>query len=230
MPNEKWPSHNIAAAVVESMKRHKRKPSDFYPTPAAATVALIRLLNLAPGSKVCDPACGEGDMAEVFRLFGYDTDAFDLRHTGYGEGGVSFIAPPDDRFFFTYDLIVTNPPFELAADFIRMACGNAGKVAMLLKSNYWNAAKRLKLWNDCTPTGHYPLTWRLAFLEKERGKSPLMDCDWWVWDDAQPKLLQKPIARPPAAIVPNVSQKPLTVHLRRLHDAMERLEDVINGG
>ena len=25
------------------------------------------------------------------------------------------------------------------------------------------------------------LTWRPAFLEKERGKSPLMDCMWVVW-------------------------------------------------
>lgn len=230
MPNDIWPSHNIAAAVVESMKRHKRKPSDFYPTPAEATTALIPMLNIPKTAWVCDPGCGEGDFIEVFRILGFNVYASDLRHTGYGDGGVDFLNPPDDRFFFSFDVIATNPPFDLAEDFIRMAHGNAGIVVMLLKSNYWNAKKRLALWDECTPTGFFPISWRLAFLEEERGKSPLMDCDFWIWDYREPKLPWRPLERPAASETPYVGQKPLTVHLRRLHDAMERLEAVMNGG
>lgn len=225
--NETWPVHNMATATVESMKKWKRRDADFYPTPVAVTFVLADLLGLEPGDWVCDPACGEGDLADVFKALGYRVDASDLRHTGYGDGGIDFLAPPDDRFFFRHAAIVTNPPFALAEQFIRQCHGLVGTYAMLLKSNYWNAGSRLKLWDDCTPTGHFPLTWRPAFLEKERGKSPLMDCDWWIWRVDQPKLPCRPLPRPKAAELPAVPPRPLTVHLRRLERALEGLEGQI---
>lgn len=219
--------HTLADATVASMKNWKRKAADFYPTPADVVYALIQKMELTPGPNVwiCDPACGEGDLADVFKALGFPVDASDLRHTGYGEGGIDFLNPPDDRFFFRHELLVTNPPFALAEEFIRTMYGICGRFALLLKSNYWNAKGRLKLWDDCTPSDHHPLTWRPAFLAKERGNSPLMDCDWWIWDVSKPKLPDRPLPRPKAADVPVLPPRPLTVHLKRLGAAFEDATD-----
>ena len=56
---------------------------------------------------------------------------------------------------------------------------------MLLKSQYWHAAKRAQLFREIPPSYVLPLTWRPDFLFKERngekGASPLMDVMWCVW-------------------------------------------------
>lgn len=221
--------HTLATATVAAMKNWARKPADFYPTPANVVFALIKYLDLRLGAWICDPACGEGDLADVFKALGFNVEASDIRFTGYGEGGIDFLQPPDDRFFFRHDLLVTNPPFALAEEFIRTMYGQSGRFALLLKSNYWNAGGRLKLWDECTPSGHHPLTWRPAFLKKERGNSPLMDCDWWIWDVEQPKLPTRPFGRPSATETPVLPPRPLTVHLKRLGAAVEELEAAFRG-
>lgn len=232
--------HSIASAVVKSMKAHARKPADMYPTPPAATQAVIDALAdvLWPGAFIGEPACGEGDMARVLRANGFEVLAADLRHTGYGMGGYNYLEGGTDPlegslgWFAEYgllDAIITNPPFYLAADFIRKAVQQAPVVAMLLKSNYWHAGKRLeKLFDECPPTRQYPVTWRLAFLEAERGKSPLMDCTWFVWVRGE-KPLDRPLKRPEVGRVPSTTKKPVTVHLRRLEAAFAALEEAIDG-
>src|SRR3546814_18296617 len=44
------------------------------------------------------------------------------------------------------------------------------------------------LWLDHMPDLELKLTWRLAFLSKERGNSPLMDCMWNIWSGENAKL------------------------------------------
>lgn len=233
--------HSIATAVVKSMATHKRKAADEYPTPPAATQAILDELCpsvLRPGALIGEPACGEGDMARVFRANGFDVIASDLRHTGYGIGGHDYLlgglAPLEGSMgwvaeYGLLDAIITNPPFAVADQFIRKAVQQAPVVAMLLKSNYWHAGKRAdKLYADCPPTRQYPIAWRLAFLEAERGKSPLMDCTWYVWVRGE-KPIDRPLLRPQAARVLDVRQKPLTVHLRRLAAACEALERAVDG-
>ena len=92
---------------------------------------------------------------------------------------------------------------------------------MLLKSDFWNAAGRLNLWDEHTPTGHHPMTWRLAFLEKERGKNPLMNTAWWIWDSRKPKLPCRPLARPKVAEVPEVQPAPFLTKLAAMTEALQ---------
>ena len=222
-------SSSFSDAAVLSVKTWKRKNADFYPTPTEVTFAAVEKLGLKAGARIVDPACGEGDLADLLKACGFDVEASDLRHTGYGEPGVDFLNPPDDRFFFSHDAMMTNPPFDIADKFIRTAYGQFGKFALLLKSNYWNVKSRLQLWDDCTPTGHHPLTWRPAFLKKERGNSPLMDCDWWFWDVEQPPMASRPLSKPAPTEVPDIGPRPLTVHLRRLARAFEDAEAARGG-
>src|SRR6185503_16161030 len=78
------------------------------------------------------------------------------------------------------DAIITNPPFNLAEEFIRKSISEVPLVAMLLKSNFWHTKKRLKLFEETTPVAVLPLTWRPP-MSPERGKSPTMDFQWTIW-------------------------------------------------
>lgn len=42
-----------------------RKKSDFYPTPWEVTQALLNFLELRPGTRIWEPACGDGKMVDV---------------------------------------------------------------------------------------------------------------------------------------------------------------------
>lgn len=171
---------NVASAIVGSMQKWDRKPADFYPSPPEVTYSLIPHIEdiLPAGASIWEPACGDGAMSKVFEGVGYTVTSTDLREdSGYGVGGVDFLDQFDDRF----DAIITNPPFKVAEKFIAHALRQAPVVAMLLKSQYWHAARRLALFEAHPPAKVLPLTWRPSFLEKERGSSPLMDVIWTVW-------------------------------------------------
>lgn len=207
------------------MKTWERKPADFYATPAAATQGLLDT-NPPPKGLVCEPACGDGEIARVLEANGYEVDASDIRHTGYGIGGKDFFNKRSKGGAY-----FTNPPFSMAPEFIHHALVTleCEYLALLLKSNFWHTKGRLELKRKLPPTGEHAITWRLAFLEKERGKSPLMDCTWFVWDYRQREELitQHQVARTESIgkplIYPDVSVKPISVQLVRAGEAFDAM-------
>lgn len=215
-------THNLAIATVESMKRWSRKAADTYPTPAECTVALIEALALPKGTTIEEPACGDGRLARVLKLYGYDVIASDLRHTGYGKGGTDYLqATEKTAALWT----ITNPPFDLAEEFVRKALSRTPNVAMLLKSNYWHAARCLSLFEQHRPTMEYRLTWRPAFLQKERGDNPLMDVSWIVWrGDRTGPAAWRPLRRPREA---PILEPLLSTSLAALGEALEELTDAL---
>lgn len=186
-------SNTMATAIVESYKKWERKPADLYPTPVDGTEAIIAVLKAMkrpdgkPVKRIWEPACGDGRLARVLEWHGFEVIATDLReYPGWGMGGLDFLHEhPKGKWGLDIgeiDAIVTNPPFSLAEDFIRRALSFTPNVVMLLKQTYWNVGGRsVGLWVEHMPDLELKLTWRLAFLAKERGNSPLMDCMWNVW-------------------------------------------------
>lgn len=230
---------SVADAVIKSMKTHARKPSDFYPTPFEATAALIPILvslGVLPGARIGEPACGNGAISRILeRDGGYEVVSADLRHTGYGLGGYDYLkggikaSEGSLGWLAEYgllDAIVTNPPFNLAQAFILKATQQAPVVAMLLKSNYWNSQRGEKLWRVRPPTHRFDLTWRLAFLEEERGKAPLMDCAWFLWVKDHAPLPYAPLLKPQDV---EPLERLLTVALADLGFAMDDLTGVLRG-
>jgi len=188
----------IADSLVKSQKIHKRKEADFYPTPPDVTRGLMEFLHLTPGQMVWEPACGDGAMATVLAEYGHNVAATDLREdSGFGYGGVDFLTATADMHYGLTDWIITNPPFALAAEFIDKARAFTPNVAMLLNSKFWHAAGRLALFERHRPSHVLALTWRPAFLEAERGKSPMMDVIWCVWNQCAANNTEfVPIRRP----------------------------------
>ena len=173
---------------VERSRAANRHPDGFYRTPESATVALIRAIDryLDDNERIHEPACGDGAIARVLARHGFPVFATDLVDRGHGISGVDFLKTGPATPY-----VITNPPFALAAQFIRKAVPGSRLVAMLLKSDYWHAASRIALYEAFPPRQELMLTWRLDWTG---GGSPTMNCTWWVWG-AVPvvtRLLPKP--------------------------------------
>lgn len=197
-------AHTLADAVVKSMALHIRKPSDAYPTPPEGTQSIVNLfplMGVKKGAMIGEPCCGRGDLAMVLEANGYKVKASDIRDTGYGDPFIDFLTidPRTDDEPYDVDLICTNPPFSLADEFINHAVNvlKCPLVILLLKTNFFNSRRGARIYDKAPHTGIYPLTFRLAFLEAERGNSPLMDCSWFVWDANNPRKAPRPLIRPP---------------------------------
>lgn len=201
---------NQAVQLAAGGDKSKRRELDFYPTPPEVTRALMRFFeergtkagidenspSLSDGWSILEPACGNGAMSEVLMRYSGDVTSSDIRETGYGIGGDDFLRSDNGR----YDAIITNPPFNLSEEFIRKALQKAPIVAMLLKSQYWHAAKRIALFNEFPPAYVLPLTWRPDFLfdQRENGArgAPTMEVHWTVWVSGDVKTKYQLLSRP----------------------------------
>lgn len=193
----------LAGAIAASMAKWTRKPADLYPTPVDCVYSLIPHLEelgvIEKGELILEPACADGQLSRALWACGYQTADFDLRpDCGFGVGGVDFLDRENGMFDEEgYRILLTNPPFSAALEFIKRGLEVAEVVVLLLKSNYYHTKNRRLFFEEFTPVYEFKLTWRPAFLEKERGKSPLMDCSWFVFVRGQsPEFtLTKPIER-----------------------------------
>lgn len=123
---------------------------DFFPTPPWGTRALCqhvlpRFETVDPDTglfplSALDPACGEGHMALALREYfplATASDIFD-----YGFGGVADFLHPDEKFG-PRDWIISNPPFNLGAKFVRKALSVARRgVAMLVRTAFLEGEER----------------------------------------------------------------------------------------
>lgn len=151
-----------------------RSSTDFYPTPHEVTHALLDFIKLPTSTSIWEPAAGAGHMVSVMQSRGYEVSASDL----YSYTNEDFL----DIWELRGDWIITNPPFKQAEEFIRHAQDlEPAGFAMLLKSQYWHATKRLKLFQETKPTYILPLTWRPDFLFGSKSGSPTMEVLWTVW-------------------------------------------------
>ncbi len=155
---------------------YARIERDAYETPAWVTALLLphipdRIQN------VWEPACGSGKMVRALSV------RFDAVY------GTDINADRDFLFERTndhYDAIITNPPYELATEFINRALaltqGRLGFVAMLLRTDFDHAISRSFLFGKCPQFAKkLVLTKRIRWFEDSRGQ-PSFNHAWFVWD------------------------------------------------
>jgi hypothetical protein len=173
-----------------SSAEHTRHASDFYETPPECTVALLRAWPVF--GVIWEPACGFGAISEVLKAHGHAVCSTDIRHTGYGTGGVDMMATMPRPC----GAVITNPPFALAVGFIRYIRAMRVPFALLLKGTFWHANKRHALFLETGPAAVMPMLWR-PNMAPDRGKSATMEFCWTVWD-AMPALQCRytPLERP----------------------------------
>jgi len=164
-------------------KSHEQNhPENFYSTPEIFTEWLLE--NEEFDGLILEPACGDGRMAKVLKAEGYHVRCSDIIDRGY--------KPMMIRDFFDWKLadnIVTNPPYNLAEEFVRHALAiGLGKVAMVLRLNFLESAGRYKLFRQHPPARIYVVSQRTSMMpaiKRANGKMKAANAvsyAWFVWE------------------------------------------------
>jgi hypothetical protein len=165
---------NLGSMMAGGNPTAGRQEDDFYATPPEVTQALLRVEKF--DGVIWDCASGDGAILKVCKDNGYtNLLGSDINPRGIGKK-LDFLTIRPRLFDVN---IVTNPPFNLAKDFIEKAHSlNPRSISMVLKSSYWHAKSRKALFDKYPPHTVYPLLWRPDFLGLGR---PTMEIMWCVW-------------------------------------------------
>ncbi|MGH1417189.1 MAG: hypothetical protein ACRBB0_27135 [Pelagimonas sp.] len=190
-------TQNRSTAV---MQQRKEAPDslDYFPTPPWATRALCeRLMRLQPLTMLnCwEPACGEGHMArplaEYFnQVFASDVHDYTATYPDQDFEG-DFLTDWDHPTHFMGtdcgpDWVITNPPFNLAEQFVFTSLRRAREgCAMLLRTSFLEGQARYKsLFSVNPPSLILQFTERVPMFKghlDRTGSSATSYC-WLVWE------------------------------------------------
>lgn len=165
-----------------------RRPDDFYETPGWCVRRLLDRVKL-PGVEWLEPAAGKGAIIRAVnasRGMLPKWTAVDLRpetkpHLTDLVDGVDVYAGIDflrgDFGGCNFDVVITNPPFSLAMEFIEEALLLAPYVVLLLRLNFLGAGKRAGFFAGEMPDV-YVLPNRPSFTG---GGTDATEYAWFVW-------------------------------------------------
>jgi hypothetical protein len=159
---------------------------DCYETPRVAIEALLRVETLP--HRLWEPACGRGSIVKVLRTAGHQVLASDL--VNYGDPtslhGVDFLM--ERRLPAGFDMIITNPPFKLAEQFVAHAIQLCPRVIMLLRLAFYESNRRSYILENCGLARIYVFRKRLPMMHRNEWEGPKansgMAFAWYIWDRA----------------------------------------------
>lgn len=165
----------------------ERIRGDFYPTPKWAVEALLDREHF--DGDCWEPACGKGDISKVLTNRGYNVYSTDILDYGYGIPDLDFLI--ENSLFADkhrmVDNIITNPPFNLAVDFINQSKRFANyKIAMFLKTTFLEGVERKTMWKDkqFPFKKMYQFSRRVSFGKEDKTHKAggMMAFAWFVWE------------------------------------------------
>ena len=132
---------------------------EFYPTPKATTMSILKEIDFTKVNSFLEPCRGQNHIFELVNV----------QNKSYCEisEGINYLTTKLDRF----DLILTNPPFSLAQQFITKARTESDTVVMLQRINYLGSSARKKFWDQNPPTHLFVLANRPKFIAKCTNKA-----------------------------------------------------------
>lgn len=160
---------------------------DFYPTPEWATRAL--LANETFNGPIWEPACGDGAISEVLKRSGLDVLSTDLFNRGYkfGESGYDFLTIDSHA---RYHNIITNPPYNLAENFVSIGLRTIHyKLALLLRLSFLEGGRRYNsIFSKTPPSRIWVFSERITFYPNgvQTGGTGTLAYAWFVWDKTNP--------------------------------------------
>jgi hypothetical protein len=166
----------------------KHRGDDVYETPPSAVEALIRVESLP--EHIWEPCCGSGRIVEALRAHGYRVTATDLV-----ADRIDFLV--EWRAPAGVGAIVTNPPFKLAADFVRHGLELLPTVAMLLRLNFLESEGRTDIIDGGSLARVHVFADRLPRMHRQGWEgsrsSSTTAYAWFVWqrDYAGPITLDR---------------------------------------
>ena len=178
-------SQNTTHAVMS--QRHEKKDSlDYCPTPPWATRALFHSVILPMGfvhyNDVClEPACGGGHMVKVLQEYFDKVESCDI--ADYGQDRIADFLSKDVEQ--ECDFIITNPPFNLAEEFVIKALSMTRKlVAVFARTQFMEGIGRYeRLFKPNPPTIIAQFTERVPIVKGRLSAtaSTATSYAWFVW-------------------------------------------------
>jgi hypothetical protein len=160
-----------------------RETNDFYATDPKAMHDLLKYETF--DLNIWEPACGEGNLSEVLKGYGYNVYSTDLIDRGYQDEQIDFLQT-ENKWFGD---IITNPPFKYTTEFVLKSLESVetgAKVAMFLKINYLSGKKRYKeIYSKFPPQRVYVFSSKIACSKNNDPKGfkhGAMDFVWLVWE------------------------------------------------
>lgn len=178
--------------MSQRVSGYTRNYRDLYETPAWVTELLLP--HLPSRLRVWEPACGSGKMVAALSAGSHYVEGTDL-----SIGGRDFLLESSAPMPGDCNAIITNPPYELAQQFIEHALPMAPIVAMLLRTDFDHAITRQHLFGRCPSFAKkIVLTKRIKWFEDSTG-SPSFNHAWFIWN--RDGLLPPTIAYEPSGTV-----------------------------
>lgn len=175
------------SATNRGAVRHK---DDFYQTPSWCVHRLIERLDLPVGTWL-EPCAGDGAIVRAVneKIGGIEWVTNDLRKRKGIAHNLDYLANAHGNTFRGFSVLITNPPFSLAMEFITAALANASSeatVAMLLRLNFLASETRRNFFaaNGWMPDV-YVLPNRPSFTDD--GKTDATEYAWFVWPEDRGK-------------------------------------------
>jgi hypothetical protein len=160
---------------------------DLYETPSVAVEALLRVEHLP--RHIWEPACGRGAIVNVLRSAGHSVVATDIADYGLpitppGYWNRDFLLEPDAPE--GTECILTNPPFQLAEEFVEHALELSPLVIMLLRLAFMESERRCHILEDRGLARIHVFRKRLPMMHRDgwegRKANSGMAFAWFVWD------------------------------------------------
>lgn len=153
---------------VPRKKKNDRRAYDVYETPEWAIDALLKVLPIDYTLKYMEPCRGSGriyDNLPIGSAWGEIRQGVDYLKTEYNP----------------VDIIITNPPYSLAQEFVTKALREADVVIMLLRLGFLESMKRWQWWQDNPLCSLMVLSKRPSFTDD--GKTDGSGYAWFIWDN-----------------------------------------------
>ncbi|UYL84927.1 hypothetical protein pEaSNUABM55_00154 [Erwinia phage pEa_SNUABM_55] len=148
-------------------KKEERRAYDVYETPEWAVKALLKVVPIDFNLKYLEPCRGSGRIYNHLPL-----------GSAWGEirQGVDYL----NTEYNPVDIVLTNPPYSLAQEFVTKALGEADVVIMLLRLGFLESMRRWEWWQQNPLTSLLVLSKRPSFTDD--GKTDGSGYAWFVWD------------------------------------------------
>lgn len=146
----------------------ERKANDLYETPDYTIESLLKVLDLSRINTFLEPCKASGQIYNKINCLFKNWCEIDV--------GRDYLSYP----FNNYDLIITNPPFSLAKEFLEKSLKEAQSVWYLLRLNFLESKIRADWWQGKEPSHLLVLSARPSFTDD--GKTDATGYAWFGWD------------------------------------------------
>ena len=176
----------MTLAIPQKAPLAERK-DDLYETPPCAVHALLAVEEI-PSGAIWEPACGPGAIVRVLRAVGHEvwaTDLVDYASPDQDQARIDFLMEYGSAPYYIGS-IITNPPFKLAAQFVRHALLLCPRVYMLLRLAFLESECRSTILESGWLKRVYVFRERLPMMHRAGWDGPRassqMAFAWFVWD------------------------------------------------